>query len=73
MRVLWFSVTPSLYSKNPLYNGGGWIASLEGELKKNKSFELGVAFEFCDDKFKVCEIGVTYYPINVWKTKKNLH
>lgn len=72
MRVLWFSVTPSLYSKNPLYNGGGWIASLEGELKKNKSIELGVAFEFCDDKFKVCENGVTYYPINVWKTKKKL-
>lgn len=40
MRVLWFSVTPSLYSKNPLYNGGGWIASLEGELKKMSLLSL---------------------------------
>lgn len=45
MRVLWFTNTPSCYSqKSNVYNGGGWISSLESELKKVSGIELGVCF-----------------------------
>ena len=37
MRILWFTNTPSNYKlQNGGYNGGGWISSLETEIKKNK-------------------------------------
>lgn len=46
MRVLWFTNTSSCYSEQSGkgYNGGGWIASLEEELKKSSDVELGVCF-----------------------------
>ena len=45
MRVLWFSVTPSLYrSFSNSHNGGGWIASLENIVRSVQSISLGVAF-----------------------------
>ena len=35
MRVLWFTNTPSNFLKGTnVYNGGGWISSLELEIKK---------------------------------------
>ncbi len=45
MKVLWFSVTPSLYKSysNP-HNGGGWISSLEAEVRKCKYINLSIAF-----------------------------
>lgn len=62
MRVLWFSVTPSLFNPHSnLHNGGGWIASLEQIVRRNKEVELGVAFYFGKDH-KVCDNdGVRYY------------
>ena len=37
MRVLWFTNTPSCYcDKQVGYNGGGWIFSLEKELRKSE-------------------------------------
>lgn len=64
MRVLWFSVTPSLFNPHTnSHNGGGWIASLEQIIRNEKSIDLGVAFNFPDKEFKYNNEGVTYYPI----------
>lgn len=64
MRILWFSITPSLFNpRSNGYNGGGWIASLEQIVRENKNIELGVAFHFPDSSFKYHNDGVTYYPI----------
>ncbi len=64
MRILWFSVTPSLFNPHSNgHNGGGWIASLEQIVRKNKDIELGVAFNFPDNGFKYENDGVSYYPI----------
>ncbi len=64
MRILWFSVTPSLFNpRSNGHNGGGWIASLEQIVRKEKSIELGVAFHFPDNGFKYENEGVSYYPI----------
>jgi len=65
LKVLWFAVTPSLYSTGQRsHNGGGWIASLEKIVREESSIELGVAFEHPDKIFRVQQDGVTYYPIN---------
>lgn len=64
MRVLWFSVTPSLF--NPYtneHNGGGWIASLEKIVRTEENIQLGVAFKFPDGHFRYDKDGVVYYPI----------
>ena len=69
MRILWFSVTPSLYNPNSnFHNGGGWIASLEQIVRKEKTIELGVAFCFEADGWRHEVDGVTYYTIG---SKKN--
>lgn len=64
MRILWFSVTPSLFNPHSNgHNGGGWIASLEQIIRKNNNIELGVAFNFPDSGFKYENDGVSYFPI----------
>lgn len=69
MRVLWFSVTPSLYDEKKY---GGWIASLERIVRQHrKEIELGIAFEYDESEFKVTKNGVTYYPMNVSNTIKD--
>lgn len=69
MKVLWFSVTPSLFVEfNNGHNGGGWISSLEHVMRTTPDFELGVAFEFPKNIFKEIHENVTYYPINVWSS-----
>lgn len=72
MKVLWFSVSPSLYSSNGTNQGLGWIASLERIIRKCDDIELGIAFEHKDDIFSVKKEGVTYYPMNVFKYKKDI-
>lgn len=68
MRILWFSVTPSLFNpKSNSHNGGGWIASLEQIIRKENSVELGIAFEFPDKGFRYDREGVSYYPISTKK------
>ena len=69
MKVLWFSVTPSLYDETKY---GGWIASLE-KIVANKSdnIELAIAFEYNDDQFKVIKNAVTYYPMNISNSVKD--
>lgn len=69
MRVLWFSVTPSLYDEKKY---GGWIASLERIVRQyGKEIDLGIAFEYNESEFKVTKNGVTYYPMNVSNTIKD--
>ena len=68
MRILWFTNTPSLYipqsKKNVMgYNGGGWIASAEKEIRKIDGVELAVAFFYDGQQFKICQDGSIYYPI----------
>jgi len=65
MRVLWFTNTPSLAEKKitnkPI--GGGWIKSLEKEVKKQFDIKLGVAFyhSLKTDSFEFYK--TKYYPI----------
>lgn len=76
MRVLWFTNTPSLYQQNfNIYNGGGWIESLEQNIKKNSEINLAISFFYTDSPFKVEERDVTYYPIFEKRSivKKFLH
>lgn len=62
MRVLWFSVTPSLYDEKTY---GGWVALLERIVRQYADdIELGIAFEHQDKVFKVERDGVAYYPMN---------
>lgn len=75
MRVLWFTNTPSGFARDmasgtfPVrssgsrYNGGGWISSLENEIKDK--VELGVAFvgRGNPSKWRVGHEGVTYFPM----------
>ena len=64
MRILWFSVTPSLYNPSSnSFNGGGWIAALEQIVRKINDISLGVAFMFNEAHFKDERDGVSYYPI----------
>ena len=64
MRVLWFSVTPSLFNPHTNeHNGGGWIASLEQIIRTEENIQLGVAFNFSDDHFRYEKNDVVYYPI----------
>lgn len=64
MRILWFSVTPSLFDPHSNgHNGGGWIASLEQIVRKEQTIDLGVAFEFPGGGFRYEKEGVVYYPI----------
>ena len=72
MRVLWFTVTSSLYeSKVTGHKGGGWISSLETIVRSVKDIELGIAFEHTDLLLKKEIDGVTYYPINAWTSLRS--
>lgn len=64
MKVLWFTNTPSLYQQNSnAYNGGGWIESLELNIRENPNIELAIAFFHPNQTFKVKKDNVIYYPI----------
>lgn len=74
MKVLWFSVTPSLFSSNKQgHNGGGWIASLERIVTSRSDIQLGVAFISSEynSRINIIRNNTVYYPIclrrNVWQ------
>lgn len=70
MKVLWMATSPSLYDEQKVM---GWIASLERIVRKYcPEVELGITFEYDDDKFKVKRDNVTYYPLNLHKTAKDV-
>ena len=68
MRILWFTNTPSNYIGNLAYNGGGWISSLETEMKNAEDMSLAVSFLLDGQPFKVSREGVAYYPISCKET-----
>jgi glycosyltransferase involved in cell wall biosynthesis len=73
MKILWFSVTPSLYKEfNNGHNGGGWILSLEKVMQSIPSIELGIAFEYPKSITKEKRDGVIYYPIHIWTIWRRL-
>lgn len=65
MRVLWFTNTSSCYQEKigSSYNGGGWISSLEKEVKKNNNIKLGICFYSRNEKQtrKDEQNGTIYY------------
>ena len=64
MKVLWFSGSQCSYPKGYRgYNGGGWIDSIEKEIKNIPEIELGVCFPMKGQPFKTIIDSVTYYPI----------
>ena len=66
MRILWFTNTPSNYKVEKAgYNGGGWISSLENEIKKQENIELAISFILPNEEFKITQDNVTYYPISL--------
>lgn len=78
MRILWFSVTPSLYGADRnAHNGGGWIESLERIVIEHNNIELAIAFITNDKNAMKVELhGVKYYPIfikrNMWDRIKDI-
>lgn len=72
MRVLWFTNNEAGYNSNINgYNGGGWITSLEKEVRKLSNIQLAVSFFFQDEPFRVEQENVSYYPISIDKSKLN--
>lgn len=67
MKILWYTNTPCLYKQNNAYNGGGWLSSLQTLLMRRSEIELGIAFPLDDEKEKVVEKGVSYYPLSMPK------
>lgn len=64
MRILWYTNTSCLYKQNNVYNGGGWLSSLQALLMKHSDIELGIAFELKGENKKVVEDKVIYYPMS---------
>lgn len=65
MKVLWFANTPSLaeekFSDKPI--GGGWIKSLEKEIKRDKNIKLGVVFYHYENLQNFEFNGTQYFPV----------
>ena len=70
IKVLWFSITSSLYgSQHNKFNGGGWIESLQRSVVAHSEINLGVVFISSDKDAPVKKDGnVTYYPVYVHRT-----
>lgn len=69
MKVLWFTNTSSLYKRSiSVYNGGGWIESLEYEVRQEKKINLAVSFFYSGKAFKEIQDDVVYYPLTLYKT-----
>lgn len=71
MKILWFTITSSLFEKNKHhYNGAGWIESLESIIGNRSDVELAVAFYHPKLSTKVVRNNTSYYPI---KFKRKRH
>ena len=61
MRILWFTLNPSLFNPGTnSYNGGGWTASLETIIRQEQNIRLGVAFIHSDRRSEL--LPYTYAP-----------
>lgn len=67
MRVLWFSITSSLYgTQQNKFHGGGWIESLQRSVMAHDEIDLGIVFLSSDETAPVKQEGrVTYYPLYI--------
>lgn len=78
MKILWFTNSPcGSIKRNPTsaVKSGGWLISLEEEIKKEKDIQLEVAF-FSDKKERPFVFdGVKYYPMyrNIFDTSKGVN
>ncbi len=74
MKVLWFSPTPcgSVKRKGKQTIGGGWLISLEEELKKQQGIELEVAYISSVNEASFEFEGVRYHPLVVPKGKNKI-
>jgi len=65
MRVLWFSINSALYKSldGSVAGHGGWVGNLERIVMAHDDVTLSIAFEHKDDRFKVEQGGVIYYPM----------
>ncbi len=65
MKVLWFSNSPcgSVKRFSQEITRGGWLISLEDELKKHSDVELSVAYISQKNEKPFEYDGVTYYPV----------
>lgn len=70
MNVLWFTNTPSNYSAEVVgYNGGGWISSLESEIRNIEGIRLALCFKDKKQLPKIERNNVCYYPVQDEYTK----
>lgn len=73
MKVLWLAAYPSLYKPtsnySSLYNGGGWISSMEKLITKVENIDLAIGFFMDNEPFKSVQDNHTYYPISTSKNK----
>ena len=71
MKILWFTNTPcSAVEKLGLnINAGGWLRSLEDEIKKNPNIELGICFYSYNKIEPFVHNGTRFYP--VYRKSKN--
>lgn len=66
MKVLWLSPTPcNAFSGEMTSQGGGWMISLEHEMKLQQSIELEVAFLYNMEIPPFTNDNVKYYPVCV--------
>ena len=67
MRVLWLSANSALFRDDHV--NGGWIASLQTEIMKQKDITLGIAFPVDTPTKGIRKDGVSYYPVLFQSTK----
>lgn len=72
MKVLWFASTPcGAFGKGGVIQGG-WMVSLENEIKKYNDIKLCVAFLHDEDISSFENGGVSYFPICIQEKKSKI-
>lgn len=73
-KILWFTLQPcgSVRRSGSSVIDGGWLISLEDELKKNKDVDLHVAFFSDDEREPFLYDNVHYYPMLIKKSNHGL-
>ena len=74
MRILWFTNSPcgSIRRDKGKCVTGGWLVSLEDEIKNDPELELNVAFFSSKEEIPFFFEGVRYYPIYVPTSKSKV-
>ncbi len=70
MKVLWFVNTAAKYDKGDVYNGGGWITSLQDYVESHQEIELAICFRLNCNDFKVSKGNSIYYPVSTIRRSK---